>query len=301
MDMKALKAAKALIEQAARRAGTGQQDPRTTKARAKAAREDRTLARRELQAGGFNSKRLDALAAKRSKLRRERATKAIKNAIKASAAVGRRLVKLTPILPPADPTNAIIDRVTFIRSFAGAGSVADSEIKSLGSWARYRLNASAGVTDSGAGRLSFFTLWRNPRTESAVVTTGARLVVNAHLSVEAEGQGVADWFIGGSSAQATVRARTTVWAMDSGLKSVVHDSIIAQTAASGGFFGDDNSVSIAFNEFLSTSGVAVAAGAYILIEVELRTEWSATFGSIGLDASSGSFKVSVPHLVLSVT
>jgi hypothetical protein len=302
MDMKALKAAKALIEVAARRAGSGRADPKTVKARTKEARENRALARRELVAGGLDPKRLDVLAAKRAAVRQKRVEQTRQSAIKASAAVGRRLGQLTPILiPPADPMNVIIDRVTFIRSFAGAGSVADSEIHSLNSWARYRLNGSAGVTESGTGRLSFFTLWQNPRNEPVVVTTGARLVVNAHLSVDAEWQGVADWFIGGSSAQATVRARTTVWAMDSSQKSIVHDSILAQTAASGGFFGDDNSASIAFNEFLSTSGVVVAARAYILIEVELRTEWTATNGSIALDAASGSFKVSVPHLILSVT
>ena len=303
MDTKSHEAVEAFIQEAMGRASPQRrQDPETARARAEAARQDGELARGELLAAGLDLKRLDALAADRSKARRERAEQTRRRAIEASAVVAGQLAELTPV-PPAAPMNLIIDRVTFIRSFAGAGAVVDSDIGSLHSWARYRLNASAdAVADSGTGRLSFFTLWRNPRTEPVVVTAGARLVVNAHLSVDAEWNGVAAWFIGGSEARATVRGRTTVWAMwDSTLKSIVHDQILADAGATGGFFGGDDSTSIAFNEFLPASGFFVPAQASILIEVELLTEWVATSGTIHLDAESGAFKVSVPHLILTLT
>ena len=302
MDTQSREAAEAFIEEAMARAGPGPKlDPETARARAEATREDAQLARRELLTGGLDPERLDALAAERSKARRDRAEQAHRRAVEASDAAARRLAELTPV-PPAEPTNVIIDRVTFIRSFAGAGAVVDSDIGSLDSWARYRLSVSAGMTESGVGRLSFFTLWRNSRTAPVVVTAGARLVVNAHLSVDAEWNGVAAWFIGGSEARATVRARTTVWAMwDSTLKSIVHDRILADAGATGGFFGGDDSASVEFNEFLSPSGFAVPAQASILIEVELLTEWVATSGSVHLDAESGSFQVSVPHLILTLT
>jgi hypothetical protein len=302
MDTQPHEAAEAFIQEAADRAARGpRQDPETARARFEAAREDAELARRELLAGGLDPQRLDALAAERSRARRERAEQAHLRAIDASGAVARWLAELTPLLP-AEPMNVILDRVTFIRSFAGAGAVVDSDIGSLDSWARYRLSASAGMTESGVGRLSFFTLWRNPRTEPVVVTAGARLVVNAHLSVDADWNGVAAWFIGGSEARASVRARTTVWAMwDSTLKAIVHDQILAGAGATGGFFGGDDSASIAFNAFLPASGFSVPGQAFILIEVELLTEWTATSGSVHLDAESGAFQVSVPHLILTLT
>lgn len=303
MDTKSREAAEAFIEEAAIRAALlRRQDPETARARAEAAREDAKLARQELLAGGLDPKRLDALAAERSKTRRERIEQAHQRAVDASGAVAHRLAELTPILP-AEPVNIIIERVTFIRSFAGAGTVIDSDIGSLDSWARYQLNSSAtSIGESGTGRLSFFTLWRNPRTTPVVMTAGARLVVNAHLSVDAEWNGVAAWFIGGSEARATVRGRTTAWAMwDSTVKSIVHDQILADAGATGGFFGGDDSTSIAFNEFLPASGFAVPAQASVLIEVELLTEWVATNGSVRLDAESGSFQISVPHLILTLT
>jgi hypothetical protein len=95
--------------------------------------------------------------------------------VHASDEIARRLVKLTPVLPVSDfptniiidpdaPTSVIIDQVTFIRSFAGAGAVVDSHIGSLDNWARYELLDSAGIPDAngflghGTGRLSFLTL-----------------------------------------------------------------------------------------------------------------------------------------------
>ena len=74
MDTKSREAVEAFIKEAMGRASPGpRQDPETARARAEAAREDGELARGELLAAGLDLKRLDALAADRSKARRERA------------------------------------------------------------------------------------------------------------------------------------------------------------------------------------------------------------------------------------
>ena len=252
---------------------------------------------------GVDPDRLDALARGREKERRARTDDGRLRAIEESPALWKQLGELTPLLPdPPPPMNVIIDRVTFIRSFAGQGVVTDSDIGSLDSWARYQLNTSGqSVSETGTGRLSFFTLWRNPRSEPIVARIGARLVTNAHLSADAEWNGVAAWFIGGSKAHATVRARTTVMAMwDSSLQAIVSDVILDSVGATGGFFGGDDSTTISMNEFLIGSAFSIPASASVLIDVAVLTEWEITSGSIALDASSGQFQVGVPHLIIEV-
>jgi hypothetical protein len=277
-------------------------DAKARRTRAEANRKDAALARKALSGGGLDLKRLDTLAHERAKARRARTAEQRRRAVEASAAVDRRLTGLTPVLP-ADPMNVIIDRVTFIRSFADAGVVTDSHIGSLDSWAKYKLKPSSGaITKTGLGRLSFFVLWQNPRTEAIVANVGPRVHVNAHLSVDADWNGVAAWFIGGSEARATVRARTTVWAMwDSSVQAIVSDLILGSAGATGGFFGGDDSTSFAFNQFIPGSGFFVPAQASVLIEVSLLTEYQLTSGSLDLDAASGAFKVAVPHLIITVT
>jgi hypothetical protein len=279
-------------------------DVEARRARAEANRHDAEFARKELSAGGLDLERLDTLARERAQARRSRADDERRRAIEGSTAVDRWLTGRTPTLP-IDPlsTNVIVDRVTFIRTFADAGVVVDSNIGSLDSWARYKLQPSSdAVTATGLGRLSFFVLWQNPRNQSVVANVGPRVVVNAHLSVDAEWNGVAAWFIGGSEARATVRARTTVWAMwDSSVQAIVSDVILGSAGASGGFFGGDDSTSIAVNQFVPGSGFFVPKNAYVLIEVSLLTEYQLTSGSVDFDAASGAFKVSVPHLIVTVT
>jgi hypothetical protein len=275
-------------------------DAETRRTRAEADRRDAELARKVLSAGGLDLERLDTLARERAHARRSRADKQRRRAVKGSAAVGRWLTGLTPVLP-IDPENVIISTVTFIRTFADAGVVTDSHIGSLDNWARYKLQPSSGATKTGTGRLSFFVLWQNPRTDAIVANVGPRVVVNAHLSVDADWNGVASWFIGGSEARATVRARTTVWAMDSSIQAIVSDVILGSAGATGGFFGGDDSTSIAVNQFVPGSGFFVPAQAFVLIEVTLLTEYELTSGSLDLDAASGQFRVSVPHLIVTGT
>jgi hypothetical protein len=294
----------ARIEEAGKRvAPVSAADAETRRARAEAERAQLDLARAEL-AGAWDTDRLDALARGEEKARRARIDDGRLRAIEESGGLWTQLGELTPALPdPPAPMNVILDRVTFIRSFAGQGAVTDSHIGSLDSWAKYRLNASAqSVGETGTGRLSFFTLWRNPRTQPIVARIGARVVTNAHLSADAEWNGVAAWFIGGSKAQATVRARTTVMAMwDSSVQAIVSDVILDSVGATGGFFGGDDSTTISTNEFLIGSAFSIPASAQVLIDVALLTEWEATSGSIGLDADSGAFQVGVPHLIIEVT
>ena len=279
-------------------------DAEGRRARAEADRNDAELARQALAGGGLDIERLDTLARERADARRARADEQRRLAVEGSTAADQWLTGLTPVLP-VDPAsiNVIIDRVTFIRSFAGAGAVTDSHIGSLDSWARYRLQPpSGGLGITGTGRLSFFVLWQNPRNEAIVANVGPRVVVNAHLSVDADWNGVAAWFLGGSEVRATVRARTTVWAMwDSSVQAIVSDVILGSAGATGGFFGGDDSTSIAVNQFIPGSGFFVPAQAFVLIEVTLLTEYFQTSGSLDLDAASGAFRVSVPHLIITVT
>ncbi|GAA1947354.1 hypothetical protein [Agromyces allii] len=273
--------------------------------RFEAARKNAGLARALLADGAVDADGLDALAEQRSDERRKRVVAGHRRAVDASARNWEQLTGLTPALP-VDPgsTNVIIDRPTFIRSFAGAGAVVDSEIGSLDSWARYRFDASTGSSfaETGAGRLSFFTLWQNPRNAQTLVNAGARLVVNARVSADADWNGVAAWFITGSEARATVRARTTVWSVaNSAVNGIVHDEILADVGAAGGFFGDDDATTIAFNEFLVASAFPVGAREFILVEVELLTEFVVENGSVSLDAESGEFRISVPHLIFTLT
>jgi hypothetical protein len=270
-------------------------DAQYVRDRIKLAGEEAKLGRHELAAGGFDVERLDKLAAERAKARKTLAGEAKRRAVEASAAEARRLFDLVPVVP-FDPVDVVIDQVTFIRTFLDQGTVLDSNVAPSENWARYRLEN----TDEweGTGRLSFFTLWRNEQNTATIIMARPNLIINAHLSCDAEWNGVASWFGFDSEGTASVRARTTVWGMDSSISSIVHDELIAQAAAHGGFFGDDRSKSIAFNELLPASGVSVAPGAYVLIEVELVTEWTARSGSAVLDAESGSHRVDIPQIVL---
>jgi hypothetical protein len=276
-------------------------DAKVRRARAEAHRQDMELARKTLSTGSLDLKRLDKLARERAQVRRKLAGEQRQKVIKASAAVAKWLSGRLPVLP-ADPMNVIIDRVTFVRSFADQGVVTDSNIGSLDSWAKYKFQHSGdAIGETGTGKLSFFVLWQNPRTDTIVANVGPRVQVNANLSVDADWNGVAAWFFPDSKALATVRARTTVFAMDSSINSIVSDVILGNVSATGGFFGGDDSTSLAVDQFISGAGIFVPAQAFILIEVALLTEWQLLDGSVDLDADSGSFKVSVPHLIITMT
>jgi hypothetical protein len=298
MQADSRKAAEDFIEKViAPRRAAPRSNPKQIKARTELARAELELAKRELAQSGLDPERLDKLAVDRSREHKKLADQGRRNAVEASAAAANRLKDLAPVILPIDPVDTIIDQVTFIRSFAGQGSVLDSNIAPSDNWARYRMESSDEW--DGTGRLSFFTLWKNPLNQPTVVMARPNLVINAHLSCDADWNGVGSWFGFKSEARATVLARTTVWSMDSNISSIVHDEQVGAASARGGFFGDDNSASIEFNEVLSASGVAVPADAYILIEVELFTEWHAVSGSVVLDGEGGSHRVDVPQIILS--
>jgi hypothetical protein len=298
MQTDSRKAAEAFIEKVVAPARvTRRSDPKAAQARAKLAREELGLAKRELIESALDPDRLDKLAAERSKSRKKLAEETRRRAIDASAAAARRLADLVPVILPAEPVETVIDQVTFIRSFAGQGRVLSSNIGPSDNWAKYRLESSSDSPEL-PGRLSFFTLWQNQQDTPTIVMARPNLVVNAYLSCDAEWNGVASWFGFTSQANATVRARTTVWNMDSSISAIVHDQVVGTAVARGNFFGDDSSDSIEFNEILSASGVTILPQAYSLIEVELVTEWQALSASVVLDAEGGSHRVDVPQLVL---
>ena len=274
-------------------------DAKARAARTKLAREDMELGKRGLVASGLDPERLDKLAAEHSKGRKKLAEDARRRAVEASAAAAGRLKGLVAILP-AEPMDLTVDQVTFIRSFAGQGSVLDSNIEPSNNWARYRMEGHDDVW-AGTGRLSFFTLWRNQLTVPASVTARANLAINAHLSCDADWSGVASWFGLSSTARATVSVRTTVWGMDSSVSAVVQQQDVGEASVDGGFFGDDSSQSIEFSQLLPASAVVVPADTYVLIEVEVLTDWSLNSGaSVTMDAESGSHRVDLPQLILTV-
>jgi hypothetical protein len=276
-------------------------DVKAARARTDLARKNADLAREQLKGGGIDHKALDALAAERSKERLKLAEATHRSAVEASAAAAKRLAGIRPVILPIEPLDIMIDTVTFIRSFADQGTVIESNTGPGDNWARYRDHGSDDEW-TGTGRLSFFTLWQNDQPVPAVVVARANLVVNAHFSCDADWSGVASWFGMSSVAHAKVGLRTTVWGMDSSVSSIVQQQDIAEIGVDGGFFGDDSSQSIEFNELLPASGVVVPAQAYSLIEVEVLTDWSVNTGaSVTLDAESGSHRVDLPQLVLTVT
>jgi len=262
-------------------------------------RKDIELAKRALKESGIDVERFDKLAAERAKERRGRLDGERRRAVDGSAAIADRLKDLVPIVLPLDPVETVIDQVTFIRGFAGQGRLVDWNVGPGDNWATYRLDSDDDSNDpSLPGRLSFFLLWRNPQSTPTVLMAKPNLKVNAHLSCDADGNGVGSWFGVTSQARATVRARTTVWNMDSTISSIVHDEVLGTAVARGNFWGDDSSRSIAFNEILSASGVAIAPDAYSLIEVEVLTEWQALHGSAVFDAESGTHRIDVPQIIL---
>ena len=274
-------------------------DAKARAVRTKLFHEDMELGKRDLVASGLDPERLDKLAADRSKGRKKLAEDSRRRVVEASAAAASRLKGLVAVLP-AEPMDLTVDQVTFIRSFAGQGSVVDSNIEPSNNWARYRMEGHDDVW-SGTGRLSFFTLWRNQLTVPASVTARANLAINAHLSCDADWSGVASWFGLSSTARAKVIVRTTVWGMDSSVSSVVQQQDVAEASVDGGFFGDDSSQSIEFGQLLPASAVVVPADTYVLIEVEVLTDWSLNSGaSVTFDAESGSHRVDLPQLILTV-
>jgi len=303
MQRDASKAAEAFIEKVvvpARRPVRA--NPKERVARAKLAAEELKLVHGELAAGGLDPERLDKFAQSRAKAREKLADESRKQAVKVSAAAAKRLKGLVPIVVPLEPMQTVINTVTFIRTFADQGSILESNVGPSDNWARYRVASTDDAFD-GTGRLSFFTLWQNQLSVPAIVIAQACLVINAHLSCDADWSGVASWFGLSSVGRGKVGVRTTVWGMDSSISSIVQQQDVAEVSVDGGFFGDDSSTSIEFNQLLSATGTIVPRQAYVLIEVEVLTNWSISDSgaSVTLDAESGSHRVDLPQIVLTVT
>ncbi|HXS50457.1 MAG TPA: hypothetical protein VN713_10060 [Sphingomicrobium sp.] len=296
------KTAEAFIEKVIVPARTvGRPDASQQAARAKLAAENRKLAHGELAAGGLDPKRLDKLAAERAKPRLKLAEDARNQAVRNSAAAANRLKGLLPDLPPIEPAQIIVDTVTFIRSFADQGVVVESNIAPSENWARYRLDSTSDSW-TGTGRLSFFTLWENQLPVPANMSAQANLSINAYLTCNGDWSGVAAWFGMSSVAGAKVHVQTTVWGMDSSVSSIVEQQDVISAGVDGGFFGGDDNKPVEFAQLLPATAVVVPANTFVLIEVEVLTDWSANSdASVSLDAESGSHRVDLPSLVLTVT
>jgi len=221
-----------------------------------------------------------------------------------SADAARRLRDHAPVVVPIEPLDTIIEQVTFIRTFAGQGVISSSNTGPLENWAKYRMNTSANLWEGttrpweGTGRLSFFTLWQNQQNNPTIIMPRPNLQIVAHLACGAEMQGTASWYGFSSEGRARVRARTTVWGMDSSVSTVVHDQILYEAVAHGHFFGGSSDIDIGFNQIFPATGAAVPGQAYALIEVELLTEWIARSGSVDFDADSENYRVYLPRIII---
>lgn len=302
----AIEAAEALVEKLAGNARSG---PRKSFAedRTKLRRKDAQLIKRALLTDGLDFKRLDALAADRDKAHRKLAKDAIRQALAESEAAARRLHALTPeSVAPADPQDMVLDQVLFVRSFLNTGTISDSGTFPGQNWAQYRFwsgqdHGSSDIRDWEHGRLSFFTLWQNKKNRTVFVSAAARLMVNAHLSVSAEGTGIASWLGFAPFSHATVKARTTLFAMGASGGSAVGDVVVLGTAkADAGFLSDSDSESIQFNDVLPAPAIAVPKQAFVLIEVELLIDHSGG-EPIDFDAESGAFRIDQPTITLTLT
>lgn len=302
MQKDELRAAEAFIDKVVVPARTPRRpDLKQRSARAELAREELKLAHRELAGGGLDHKRLDKLAAERAKARGKLADDTRKQTVRASAAAAKRLKGLVPIIVPLEPMQTIIDTVTFIRTYADQGSLLEWNVAPSENWARYQLKSTSDAWN-GTGRLSFFALWQNQLPVAVNIIAQPNLVINANLSCTGDWSGVASWFGMSSVAHAKVHLQTTVWGMDSSVSSIVLQQDVAEVGVDGGFFGGDNSQSIEFNQLLSATGVVVPKQSFVLIEVEVLTDWSAnTDASVTLDAEGGSYRIDLPQLLLTVT
>ena len=274
-------------------------DRKYLKARSDLEAEDVKLAKTEIAASGIDFEKLDKLAAQRSGKRKKLADERHQRAIEESGNSARRLWGIGPIAFPIEPIDTVINEMLFIRSYADQGSVFASNIAPLDNWARYKMVSDSDYWD-GTGRLSFFALWQNPQDEIAVILAKPQLIVNARLKCDADWSGVASWFGMSSIAKATVVARTTVWGMTAGISSVVNEKELAKIDIDGGFFGDDGAANIEINQMLEATGVVVPPNAYVMVEVEIFTVWTANGGgSVVLDAESGSHRIDVPQILIS--
>jgi hypothetical protein len=293
-DAEDLRAAEAVIARLEEEAAFFEaRDEEAERAEAEAREAQHALARREAAQAGFDVDRLDKLAAEEAAKLRARGEAADARAIAASADMVRRLGTLRPIfIPPADPETELIEQVTFIRSFVRQGTVVDSRTAPLDNFARYKF--SDGGAGSGTGRLSFFTLWKNPRNRTSRMSVEVPVQVAARLVADA----LPNLFLGTTSfAHGVVRLQITVIGVsEPGVRAIVADREIGREQVHGGFWGHDHRKTLMFADTLVSSALVLSARALMLIEVSLITEWSADTGEVRLDAHSGSFGMLIPFL-----
>ena len=246
--------------------------------------------------------RLEAAAREDREERRRNAHEARRRAVEASPETAEMLNTLATSshgalgVNPADwePGSFVEESVDFIRSWPTPENLRDSHVGQLANWAEYAVTQSGDSFDRHfSERVSFYTMWRNPRQTPIVATVLTRLKVNGHCSCDAEWGGVASWFFDDSLAHVDVSARLTLWGLwtEPAPRIPVANALLASITAKGGFFGDDDATSIGAAPLLIGAGFPIPAREWILIEASVVSDYELLDGSVDLDFTSGAFRV----------
>src|SRR5690606_23864392 len=136
-------------------------------------------------------------------------------------------------------------------------------------------------------KVSFYTVWQNPRDEAVLADVLVRLTATGHVEWSAEWRGVSSWFgWPDTRSKADVRARLTrPGLMADPAPIYLVDSVPLKTVvATGGFFGDSSSASIeGVAPAVATTGFAVPARASMLIETSLAVDYELEAGAVDVD------------------
>jgi hypothetical protein len=189
--------------------------------------------------------------------------------------------------------------VDFIRSWPSPEYLRDWAHQEWGeNWAKYAFSTDRG--GSSPEKVSFYTMWQNPRDVAIVATILARFTANGHVECSSTGQGIGSWFGITARTRAEVSARLTLWGLWVGptepppLFDVANVSL-ASISVTTGFFSDSRGESISKSELLSTTGFLIPARAWILIETSLAVDYSVLDGVVNVDFSSQDFSVGAPY------
>jgi hypothetical protein len=250
---------------------------------------------------------LERFAHEREKSDRARAEAAHRRAVAGSSERAKWLAAQSvplDVLAPADGEDQIIiDTAVFMRAWPNTGALRDFNTGPGDNWGKYRLNVDGDILDApDEARLSFYTLWQNPRDVPVTVRTSTRIAVNAHVAAHADARFFMGWMVAGASVDATLRARYTVsplWLPNTQL--VVAEESIGSVAARGGFLGGDDDTTI-FTSVSLDGGITftVPAGRFLMLETSLVTDWKIDSGSLGVDAENGAFRVDVPFWIVTI-
>jgi hypothetical protein len=262
---------------------------------------------------GMDRAQLDQLRSEHAAELRRFANKAKRDTIERSAEESRRLTALVAsqraaldVLPvdPWGPGSELLLSVDFIRSWPTPANLRDWHQEPGLNWAKYAIQDSGGgVLSQVKEKVSFYIVWQNRRNVTVLADILVRLTVNGHCECNAEGLGVAAWFFPHSRSRADISAQLTLWGLwtDPAPQLKAHVVPLETLSATGGFLGDTVATSISAAPAVVTTGFAIPAQAFILIEASIAVDYEFLSGSVDLDfASTNLLGVGCPYAVVTL-